>query len=317
MQPEPGVIALIVLVLLIVGTIAVLVRQRPDSWNLPLLRTTSGGPSLGDDLLSRDASLGVRADAAAAEPALARGGPALSVVTHDEPPPPEPILLDLTPLNPEPSPVELLNERLDHVESHLASLQQELRDQRDVLLRIAMELKLSGEAETSRRDVAIERLRGDVLAMIGHLGEERKHVGRDRRAEIISELYARLARLETALGAVTNPVLLPGEAYAPPAEFLTESLIWENWDEVGERAFALADAYSAQRVYLSEATRAELGAFVTALRVTLTRSIYPQLHADADDEQQAALRSALEQVAIELPRVRQALDAEYRAATEG
>lgn len=316
MQPEPGVIALIVLVLLIVGTIAVLVRQRPDSWNLPLLRTTGGGPALGDDLLSREASPGARAEAAITEPALARGGPALSVVPRDEPPPPEPILLDLTPLNPEPSPVELLNERLDHVENHLASLQQELRDQRDVILRIAMELKLSGEAETSRRDVAIERLRGDVLAMIGQLGEERRHIGRDRRAEIISELYARLARLETALGAVTNPVLLPGEAYAPPTEFLTETLIWENWEEVGERAFALADAYSAQRVYLSEDTRAELGAFVTALRVTLTRSIYPQLHADADDEQQAALRAALEQVAIELPRVRQALDAEYRAATE-
>ncbi len=69
-------------------------------------------------------------------------------------------------------------------------------------------------------------------------------------------------------------------------------------------------------MYLSEKTREELGAFVTALRVTLTRSIYPNLHADADTTQQAALRAALEQVALELPRVRRALDAEYRTATE-
>ena len=65
-----------------------------------------------------------------------------------------------------------------------------------------------------------------------------------------------------------------------------------------------------------EATPAQFGAFVTALRVTLTRSIYPNLHADADANQQAALRAALEQVALELPRARRALDAEYHAATE-
>jgi hypothetical protein len=312
---EPGVVGLLILILLIAATVGVLVKQRPESLNLPLLRTSGGGGALlGDDLMGQDAPAGVRAEAAAVEPAPPRGAPSLSVVPREEPP--EPILLDLTPLHSEPSPLEVLGERLDHVESQLTALQQELRDQRDAILRIGVELKLAGEAETARRDMAIERLRGDVLAMIGQFGEERRNAGRDRRAEIISELYARLARLETALSAVTNPVLLPGEPYAPPAEFLTEALIWENWNEVGERAFALADAYSAQRVYLTEPTREELGAFVTALRVTLTRSIYPNLHADADENQQAALRAALEQVALELPRVRRALDTEYHAATQ-
>ena len=313
---EPGVIGLLILILLIAATLGVLVRQRPDSWNLPLLRTSGGGGALlGDDLVGHDAVAGVRGEVAAvaAEPALPRGAPTLTVLTREDPP--EPILLDLTPLNPEPSPLEVLGERLDHVEAQLTAFQQELRDQRAAILRIGVELKLAGEAETARRDMAIERLRGDVLAMVGQIGEERRHAGRDRRAEIISELYARLARLETALGAVTNPVLLPGEPYSPPTEFLTEALIWENWNEVGERAFALADAYSAQRVYLTEQTREELGAFVTALRVTLTRSIYPNLHADADASQQAALRVALEQVALELPRARRALDTEYHAAT--
>ncbi len=312
---EPGVVGLLILILLIVATVGVLVKQRPDSFNLPLLRTSGGGGALmGDDLLGHDSSAGVRTEAAAAEPSLPRAAPSLSVVTREDPP--EPIVLDLTSLNTGPSPLEVIGERLDHVEGQLTSLQQELRDQRDAILRIGVELKLAGEAETARRDMAIERLRGDVLAMIGQMGEERRNAGRDRRAEIISELYARLARLETALSAVTNPVLLPGEPYTPPAEFLTEALIWENWNEVGERAFALADAYSAQRVYLSEQTREELGAFVTALRVTLTRSIYPNLHADADASQQALIRAALEQVALELPRARLALDTEYHAATE-
>ncbi len=311
---EPGIVGLLILIVLIASTVGVLVKQRPDSWNLPLLRASGGGGALlGDDLLGHENPVGSRSEAVAPEPSLPRSAPSLTVVSREDPP--EPILLDLTPLNPEPSPLEALGERLDHVEAQLTALQRELRDQRDAILRIGVELKLAGEAETARRDMAIERLRGDVLAMVGQIGEERRNAGRDRRAEIISELYARLARLETALSAVTNPVLLPGEPYAPPSEFLTEALIWENWNEVGERAFALADAYSAQRVYLSEQTREELGAFVTALRVTLTRSIYPNLHADADANQQAALRSALEQVALELPRARRALDSEYHAAT--
>ena len=311
---EPGIVGLLILIVLIASTVGVLVKQRPDSWNLPLLRASGGGGALlGDDLLGHENPVGGRSEAVAPEPSLPRSAPSLTVVSREDPP--EPILLDLTPLNPEPSPLEALGERLDHVEAQLTALQRELRDQRDAILRIGVELKLAGEAETARRDMAIERLRGDVLAMVGQIGEERRNAGRDRRAEIISELYARLARLETALSAVTNPVLLPGEPYAPPSEFLTEALIWENWNEVGERAFALADAYSAQRVYLSEQTREELGAFVTALRVTLTRSIYPNLHADADANQQAALRSALEQVALELPRARRALDSEYHAAT--
>jgi hypothetical protein len=114
------------------------------------------------------------------------------------------------------------------------------------------------------------------------------------------------------LAAVTNPILLPGEAYSPPAEFLPEALVWENWNEVGERAFALADAYSAQRLYLSEETRGEIEMFVTTLRALLTRSVYPNLQPEPDAAQQAALRSALDEIAGEFPKVRQRLEREYR-----
>ena len=75
---EPGVIGLLILIVLIASTVGVLVKQRPDSWNLPLLRASGGGALLGEDLLGHEAPAGIRAEAAAAEPALPRGGPSLA-----------------------------------------------------------------------------------------------------------------------------------------------------------------------------------------------------------------------------------------------
>jgi hypothetical protein len=88
-------------------------------------------------------------------------------------------------------------------------------------------------------------------------------------------------------------------------------LIWENWNEVGERAFALAETYSAQRLHLSGQTRSDVGAFVTTLRTLLTRSVYPNVQGEADTTHQAALRAALAEIAAELPKVRDLLETEY------
>ena len=81
---------------------------------------------------------------------------------------------------------------------------------------------------------------------------------------------------------------------------------------MGERAFSLADAYSSQRLYLSEETRGEIELFVITLRTLLTRSVYPNLHPEPDAVQQAALRTALEEIAGEIPKARQMLEREYR-----
>jgi hypothetical protein len=51
---------------------------------------------------------------------------------------------------------------------------------------------------------------------------------------------------------------------------------------------------------------------VTTLRTLLTRSVYPNLQLDPDAAQQTALRSALEEIADEMPKVRQKLEREYR-----
>jgi len=224
---------------------------------------------------------------------------------------PDPVRLERVP-----SPVETLAARMDRLEDRLdritdlverqtAELSQDLR-------RVLADLAQRADADDARREAALERLRADVLLAVARAGAEGNSRTGSRRSEVTGELYARLARLEAALAAVTNPILLPGEPYAPPGEFLPEALVWENWNEVGERAFSLADAYSAQRLYVSEETRGAVDGFVTRLRTLLTRSVYPNLQPEPDATQQAALRVALEEIAMELPKVREKLEWEYR-----
>jgi len=177
-------------------------------------------------------------------------------------------------------------------------------------------------AVDARQEAALERLRAEVAA--GLAARDAALAARDerltrlrlgeRRAEAAAELYGRLARLEAAVAAVTNPILLPGEPYAPPAEFLPDALAWENWKDVGERAFAFADQFNTQRLLLGAPARDEVAAFVTELRGVLTSSVYPNLRPDAGDAQLAALRSALDRLAARLPQVRERLAGEYRAA---
>jgi hypothetical protein len=215
-----------------------------------------------------------------------------------------------------PNSVETLTARLDRfeerldqiaraVDQHAAEIGQELR-------RARSDRAHEAETEDARRDAAMERLRADLLAALTRAARDGGSRSGSRRPDVSADLYARLARLEAALAAVTNPILLPGEAYAPPDEFLPEALIWENWNEVGERAFSLAEAYSSQRLHLSEETRVDIELFVTTLRTLLTRSVYPNLQLEPDAAQQAALRSALEEIAGEIPKARQKLEREYR-----
>jgi hypothetical protein len=309
---ESGVVAIVVLVILVGGSAVLLARQRTSSLSLPALRTSGAARlGVGEDSLAPDAALSP-GSSTMDEPSLvaARGtarptvGSPLSVLKREGPAAiPEPIRLDIPPVLSTP-----LMERLDQIESRLDELNRIVDRQHAESIRIRSDLVARLEAADARRDAALERLRADLFAFAA----DRQSGASDRRAEVSAELYARLARFESALAAVTNPILLPGEAYAPPAELQTEALIWDNWSEVGERAFALADVYSAQRLHLSEQTRNELGAFVTALRLLLTRSVYPNLQDDPDKAQQAALHAALEEIATELPNVRASLDREYR-----
>jgi hypothetical protein len=230
--------------------------------------------------------------------------------------PPEPIRLDLVP-----APSELSPDRLDRLEGRLDELQRAVVRQNELLAaearRTREELAGRAEAEEARRDAAQERMRADVLALVSRVVAERQPSGGTRRMEVSAELYAQLARFEAALATVTNPILLPGEPYAPPSELAAESLVWENWNEVGERAFALAEVYSAQRLHLSAQTRGDVGEFVTNLRTLLTRSIYPNLQSESNGGRQVALRDALAEIADELPKIRDVLETEYLEGRTG
>ena len=202
--------------------------------------------------------------------------------------------------------------RVDGLEARMQELSRAIDRQAAETRRAHDEQAARALAAEAQRDAALDRLRADLVA-----ARRAPRTGAPTLAtagpDVSADLYARLARLEAALAAVTNPILLPGEVYESPGELLPEALVWENWNEVGERAFALADAFSAQRLYLSEPTRVEIGDFVTSLRVLLTRSIYPNLQPEPGSEQQVALRAALDAIAAELPRVRATIEAEFRA----
>jgi hypothetical protein len=312
---EPSVVAIALLVLLVGGSIALLSRQRAMPWSLPALRTTSGGIDARKELeASQRSSVAVAepvwgADRMAGETAEHSTAlhPVAALQRDERSRDPEPLSVDIAP-----AVSTMLAERLDRVEASLATLQREAERQSAAIARLGSEARAAADAEAERRAASLERLRSDLITTFGVLASDRPGAGRERRVEVTADLYARLARLESALAAVTNPILLPGEGYEPPVELPTEALIWENWNEVGERAFALADAYSAQRLHLSGETSAELGGFVTSLRVLLTRSVYPNLQAHPDGAQQSALHAALEEIAAELPKVRAALDREYQ-----
>jgi hypothetical protein len=311
---EPNVIAIVLLVMLAGGSIALLSRQRLIPWGFPMLRASGGaiGPGKEREATEPGALVAQNAwgvDHIAAEAAdEATTFPPLSTLRRDEPGWDR----DLSRREVAPALPALLTQRLDTLEESLAGVQRELERQSAAIARLASEMRATADAEAARREASLANLRADLVATISALVADRQSAGRERRAEVTADLYARLARLESALSAVTNPILLPGEGFEPPTELPTEALIWENWNEVGERTFALADAYSAQRLHLSEETSAELGVFVTALRVLLTRSVYPNLQAHPDAAQQAALHAALEEIATELPKVRGALEREHR-----
>ena len=173
-------------------------------------------------------------------------------------------------------------------------------------------------AAEARQSAALDRLRADLP---GLLGAAEARATADRRAaralDALAELYARLARLEAAVAAVTNPILLPGEPYAPPVELLPEALAWESWKDVGERAFAFADHFNAHRLSLPEPLGSEVATFIADLRGVLTRSIYPNLRPHPAAAELHTLRAALDRLAQDLPTIRGRLERAFRAPAGG
>jgi hypothetical protein len=171
----------------------------------------------------------------------------------------------------------------------------------------------------SHQEIELSRLREAVGAAMAAFAVRQSGPESDivaaRRADAIGALYRRLAKLETSFLSVTNPMLLPGEAFDLPADLLPETLKWENWKEVGDASFAFAESFNQDRIYLDDATCRELVGFVSNLREVMTTAIYPNLTAKAGTdvvETRSALRAALVQLGRDIPDARERLERTFR-----
>ena len=158
--------------------------------------------------------------------------------------------------------------------------------------------------------VEIERLHVSLESV-----RERAGSYGERRGVALAELYGCLARVEAALAAVVNPMLLPGEALAIPRDLPAEAMTWDTWRDVGERAYGLGNVFNENRLVLDPATGDAIAEFIATLRQGLTGSVYPTVRiAQPSADQLAQMRAGLEAIVAELPTVRRTIEDAYRNA---
>ncbi len=293
-----GIIA-VLLLLLLIGTGVVLIALDARGEGLAPLQERLRPVS---DALER-----LRATRLPARPVSSGGVVARHTVTASRPAPGG----EIVPIRPDAASEPARWEELrSQINEHGERLERQTDERAEWLARRYEELARETQA---RQETSFDRLRADVADVIGG-GTGRRVADRmvEREIDALTEIYARLARLEAALAAVTHPMLLPGEPYQPPAELLPESLVWENWKDVGERSFALADHFNAHRLVVPAPLAAELASFITMLREELTGDIYPNLRPDATPSQRHTLEDALSHLAADLPKVRGLLETAYR-----
>lgn len=130
-----------------------------------------------------------------------------------------------------------------------------------------------------------------------------------RRDEAYADLYEHLARVEAALATVINPMLLPGEPLQVPDEFGPETLEWENWDDVGEHAYAFGMSFNQARLVLDPTLARDIEQFLATLRQALTGKVYPTVRKSEPTRAQLALmRTGLEAIVEGLAPVRRQLE---------
>lgn len=137
-----------------------------------------------------------------------------------------------------------------------------------------------------------------------------------RRADTLTTLYNRLARLESSLSAVVNPMLLPGERLIVPDPLFDDTMEWSNWEIVGDNSFAFAECFNENRLLLDEGLADELEQFIADMRAVLTGDIYPAVQNPMrSPAQQQQMREGLGRVVSAIPPIRRDLEAAFRAST--
>jgi hypothetical protein len=134
-----------------------------------------------------------------------------------------------------------------------------------------------------------------------------------RRSEALADLYNRLARADAALAAVVNPMLLPGEPLRVPDVLFDDTLEWENWADVGERAFEFGEIFNQNRLLLEPELASQVEGFISTLREALTDTIYPIVRLTSPTvAQKSQLRAGLEKVVGSIAPLRRELEEAYR-----
>lgn len=169
----------------------------------------------------------------------------------------------------------------------------------------------------SNQDAAIERLReavGAALTAFATRGSGPNHAS-ERRASSLSDLYRRFATLEAGFISITNPGLLPGESFSLPVEFTEESLIWETWKGFGDSVFSFAEAFNEERIHVDDQTCRDIVSFLSDVRHTLTKSVFPNLPESTDQpdgDGLPGLRGAIMHLGTELSSTRARIERAYR-----
>lgn len=137
-----------------------------------------------------------------------------------------------------------------------------------------------------------------------------------KRADALAELYTNLAQVDNALANVVDPMLLPGEVLTVPREFFPDTLEWDNWNDVGERAYAFGESFNTARILLAPELAGHVEAFITALRQALTTNIYPTVQSDHPTPAHLErMRDGLTNIVERIPHLRRELESAYREAS--
>ncbi len=189
------------------------------------------------------------------------------------------------------------------IDQHLRRLDLALTEMRGVPDELTKVMR-TRERQMRRR---IDQLRYEVEGV-----RRSSTAGGARRDEAYAELYTHLAQIEAALATAINPMLLPGEPLQVPDEFAPETLDAENWDDVGEHAYAFGMAFNQTRLVLDPALASDIERFLATLRQGLTGKVYPTVRrVEPTRTQLALMRSSLEGIVEALVPVRRRMESAW------
>lgn len=194
------------------------------------------------------------------------------------------------------------------LETRLRALEHEITQSRQIPETIDARVQ-SSEADTHHRIAQIRR----------EIRQNRKSDSPYslRRNDAIRDLYQKLAGIEVALGAVVNPMLLPGEPVSVPEKLYDETLEWSNWGDVADRAFAFGEAFSKNRVLLDPTLAEQIETFLSEFREALTDTVYPIVQADeATAKERVEIRAGIVTVVEGIPPIRRAFEQQWLTGTQ-